>query len=117
MSFNACQAVVPRSSRGEPVEGCGDSDTHSRPQTHPTTLDYLEESLCSPADDEGIHSVRLKLQGPEKQCQKSLPAEESEEARLERLGRQRPEVFDSIWSEIGFVFSISMSQVLSVCTP
>lgn len=40
--------------------------------------------------------------------------EESAEARLERLGRQRPEAFDSVWSEIGFVFSISMSQVLSV---
>lgn len=40
--------------------------------------------------------------------------EESVDARLERLGRQRPEVFESIWAEIGFVFSISMSQVLSV---
>jgi hypothetical protein len=44
----------------------------------------------------------------------SLAAEESLEARLERLGRQRPEVFSSVWAEIGFVFSISMSQVLSV---
>jgi len=42
--------------------------------------------------------------------------EESTEARLERLGRQRPDVFDSIWPEMGFVFSISMSQVLSVCS-
>ncbi len=42
------------------------------------------------------------------------PVEESLEARLERLGRQRPEVFSSVWAEIGFVFSISMSQVLSV---
>lgn len=40
--------------------------------------------------------------------------EESTEAMLERLGRQRPEVFGSIWAEIGFVFSISMSQVLTV---
>lgn len=40
--------------------------------------------------------------------------EESTEAMLERLGRQRPEVFDSIWAEIGFIFSISMSQVLTV---
>lgn len=40
--------------------------------------------------------------------------EESNEARLERLGSQRPEVFGSIWAEIGFVFSISMSQVLTV---
>jgi hypothetical protein len=44
----------------------------------------------------------------------SPAAEESLEARLERLGRQRPEVFSSVWAEIGFVFSISMSQVLSV---
>jgi hypothetical protein len=40
--------------------------------------------------------------------------EESLEVRLEQLGRQRPEVFGSVWAEIGFVFSISMSQVLSV---
>ncbi|KAI1007440.1 hypothetical protein K3495_g783 [Podosphaera aphanis] len=33
--------------------------------------------------------------------------------RLERLGRQRPEVFTSSWAEIGFIFSISMSQILS----
>ena len=47
--------------------------------------------------------------------QKDSPAvEESMEARIERLGRARPEVFDSLWSEIVFVFSISMSQVLTV---
>jgi hypothetical protein len=46
----------------------------------------------------------------------SPAVEESTEARLERLGRQRPEVFDSVWSEIGFVFAISMSQVLTVST-
>ena len=44
----------------------------------------------------------------------SPAVEESLEAMLERLGRQRPEVFGSLWAEIGFVFSISMSQVLSV---
>lgn len=40
--------------------------------------------------------------------------EEAPEIRIERLGRQRPEVFKSLWAEIGFVFSISMSQVLTV---
>lgn len=40
--------------------------------------------------------------------------EEAPEVRIERLGRQRPEVFHSLWAEIGFVFSISMSQVLTV---
>jgi hypothetical protein len=34
---------------------------------------------------------------------------------IERLGRERPEVFKSRWSEIGFVFSICMSQLLTVC--
>ncbi|KAK1081965.1 hypothetical protein LTR48_007241, partial [Friedmanniomyces endolithicus] len=39
--------------------------------------------------------------------------EESEAARIERLGRQRPEMLDSIWKEAGFVFSIAMSQLLT----
>lgn len=40
--------------------------------------------------------------------------EESLEARIERLGRERPQQFKTLWAEIVFVFSISMSQVLSV---
>lgn len=40
--------------------------------------------------------------------------EESDEARIERLGRQRPEKFKTLWSEIGFVFSVVMSQVMTV---
>ncbi|KAK3671171.1 hypothetical protein LTR78_008972 [Recurvomyces mirabilis] len=39
--------------------------------------------------------------------------EETEAARVERLGRQRPDKLTSIWRETGFVFSIVMSQVLS----
>lgn len=38
---------------------------------------------------------------------------EAEEARIERLGRQRPESLTSIWREVGFVFSIVMSQLLT----
>jgi len=38
---------------------------------------------------------------------------EPETARIERLGRQRPEKLASIWTEIGFVFSIVMSQLLT----
>ena len=38
--------------------------------------------------------------------------DESEAARLERLGRQRPEGLTR-WQEIGFVFSVVMSQALS----
>ena len=38
---------------------------------------------------------------------------ESEAARIERLGRQRPQNLGSLWKEIGFVFSIVMSQALT----
>ncbi|KAK6425729.1 hypothetical protein LTR95_016230, partial [Oleoguttula sp. CCFEE 5521] len=40
-------------------------------------------------------------------------AEESPRARIERLGRERPAVFTTAWKEIIFVFSISMSQLLT----
>lgn len=38
---------------------------------------------------------------------------ESEAARIERLGRQRPEKLGSLWIEIAFVFSITVSQALT----
>lgn len=38
---------------------------------------------------------------------------ESEHARLERLGRQRPEKLTSLWMELGFCFAVVMSQLLS----
>jgi len=38
---------------------------------------------------------------------------ESEKARIERLGRQRPEALGSAWKEVGFVFSVTMSQLLT----
>ena len=39
--------------------------------------------------------------------------EESLEDRIERLGRQRPASFPTIWSEVAFVFSIMMSQIMT----
>lgn len=36
------------------------------------------------------------------------------ERDIERLGRERPAAFKNAWTEIAFVFSISMSQVLAV---
>ena len=39
--------------------------------------------------------------------------EESLQARIERLGRERPLIFTTRWSEISFVFSIIMSQFLT----
>lgn len=44
----------------------------------------------------------------------SIPAvDESLQVQIERLGRERPPIFTTRWSEIVFVFSISMSQFLT----
>ncbi|KAL5323756.1 hypothetical protein ACEPPN_008297 [Leptodophora sp. 'Broadleaf-Isolate-01'] len=39
--------------------------------------------------------------------------EESLQSKIERLGRERPPIFTTRWSEISFVFSIIMSQFLT----
>lgn len=39
--------------------------------------------------------------------------EESTNGRIERLGRERPPTFNTIWNEVSFVFSITMSQLLT----
>ncbi|KAF5561983.1 multidrug resistance [Fusarium phyllophilum] len=39
--------------------------------------------------------------------------DESLQTRIERLGRERPPIFTTRWSEIIFIFSISMSQFLT----
>lgn len=41
-------------------------------------------------------------------------APESENARIERLGRQRPEKFKSIWAEFMFCYSILASMFMAV---
>ena len=39
--------------------------------------------------------------------------EESMEARIDRLGRERPPHFATLWAELMFVFSIMMSQIMT----
>ncbi|KAI1627842.1 major facilitator superfamily domain-containing protein [Exophiala viscosa] len=41
------------------------------------------------------------------------PTEESLQERITRLGRERPPIFATPWSEISFVFSVIMSQFLT----
>lgn len=40
---------------------------------------------------------------------------ETESARIERLGRERPAKFKSLWAEFAFCYSIIASQCLAVC--
>jgi hypothetical protein len=76
-------------------------------------------SSPSPSREQLANDSNLSALGPtEKENhqhgRQPLTTEESEAVRIERLGRQRPEVFDSLSAEVGFVFSIAMSQVLTV---
>ncbi|RKF64435.1 Drug resistance protein [Erysiphe neolycopersici] len=64
---------------------------------------------------ERVDSFKLRVKKDLDQKSTDLKSgfEESLETRLRRLGSQRPEVFSSLWAEIGFIFSISMSQILT----
>ena len=46
--------------------------------------------------------------------EQSERVDESEAARIERLGRARPAVFKSLWTEIGFCYSVLASQFMAV---
>ncbi|KAK6380724.1 hypothetical protein LTS17_004924 [Exophiala oligosperma] len=50
---------------------------------------------------------------PSNTNQPETTPEESLEAKIERLGRERPSSFTTIWNEVLFVFSIIMSQFLT----
>ena len=39
---------------------------------------------------------------------------ESDRARVERMGREKPEMFKSLWAEVGFCYSILASQFMAV---
>lgn len=65
------------------------------------------DRVADPSAD-GVHSLDLH------DIADVTPAvDESLQARIERLGRERPLIFTTRWSEIVFVFSISMSQFLT----
>jgi MFS family permease len=70
-------------------------------------------TLGSPAPDEHLPSLVSGAPHHHDEDEVIRITEESLEARIERLGRQRPDEFQTVWSEIAFVFSITMSQLLT----
>ena len=42
------------------------------------------------------------------------PGGEDMQARVERLGRERPAIFKTLWREVGFCFSLLASMVMAV---
>ncbi|KAJ9636644.1 hypothetical protein H2204_005244 [Knufia peltigerae] len=68
--------------------------------------------VASPPNPTSNESSTMELPVVEK-APTEPDTEESMEARIERLGRERPPAFKTVWSELGFVFSILMSQILT----
>lgn len=66
----------------------------------------------SALDDRSLPNVHAPPRADEQDAVERF-VEESLEAKIERLGRERPAAFKTIWSEIAFVFSITMSQLLT----
>ena len=62
------------------------------------------------------HHVRTSnafRQSSDKHGIPDIPTDDSIQVRIDRLGRQRPAIFLTRWSEVSFVFSICMSQFLT----
>ena len=74
-------------------------ETDNSPSQEPVQVPHLDltsksESLTIPGTEEVI---------------------ESEQARIERLGRERPAKFKSLGAELAFCYSIIASQFMAVC--
>jgi Major Facilitator Superfamily len=78
---------------------------HSYTTRNPSTTRGCIDTSAVPSE---------QTQGLEKDIPKEeAEYEESAQVRIERLSRERPKVFRSLWAEVAFVFSICMSQVIT----
>ena len=78
------------------------------PDPHGHSAEVAENANLS-ANEKGIEGGHHEQPSPS-----SGPTLLNEET-IERLGRQRPPHFSSIWAELAFCFSIFMCQILAVC--
>ncbi|KIW13015.1 hypothetical protein PV08_08202 [Exophiala spinifera] len=83
-----------------------------RGSQQPVSQDEQEVVATSSSDRPSNESSTVGLPIAEK-VRTEPDTEESMDVRIERLGRERPPTFKTIWSELGFVFSILMSQILT----
>ncbi|KAJ9416475.1 major facilitator superfamily domain-containing protein [Fusarium oxysporum] len=91
------------------------SPLHRAP-SNPSAMPTIPSRGCSPrALTQGVDPPPNNNPAPDLHdtAASSSVVDESLQARIERLGRERPPIFTTRWSEIIFVFSISMSQFLT----
>ena len=84
--------------------------------------DLREKALGKLEDDKGPSEKPVQvpqLDLPSKNENLAIPGTEevieSEQARIERLGRERPAKFKSLGAELAFCYSIIASQFMAVC--
>lgn len=84
--------------------------------------DLREKALGKLEDDRGPSEKPVQvpqLDLPSKNENLAIPGTEevieSEQARIERLGRERPAKFKSLGAELAFCYSIIASQFMAVC--
>ncbi|KAL9620365.1 MAG: hypothetical protein Q9160_005065 [Pyrenula sp. 1 TL-2023] len=84
-----------------------------RPLSNASCVTPLQSrSRSHGASAPNVHAATPSAKADEKH-KLDAPTGESQQARIERLGRERPPIFTTLWSEIFFVFSITMSQFLT----
>ena len=82
--------------------------------SQPVALNPIAGSSVQSSDAHSIsNEVTEGAHLPEGQSQQH-ESRESDRARIERLGREKPEVFKSLWAEVGFCYSILASQFMAV---
>ncbi|KAK5327595.1 hypothetical protein LTR93_002980 [Exophiala xenobiotica] len=86
------------------LQKLGDHPTASAGNPQDVAIQSLDPSSNETSSMEPSHSEKVHIE-PD--------VEESMEARIERLGRERPPIFKSLWTELGFIFSVLMSQILT----
>ena len=96
-------------------------ESDESPSQEPVQVTHLDlpnknKSVKSPSK-EPVQVPHLDL--PSKRESLTIPGTEevieSEQARIERLGRERPAKFKSLGAELAFCYSIIASQFMAVC--
>lgn len=83
-----------------------------RPESSGGSHERVADALTA-AEGHELTPFHASLSPPAANNETLNPVDENFAVRIERLGRQRPPQFKNIWSEIGFLFSIYMSQILT----
>lgn len=99
-----------------PPEPLRPQTSHLAPDRPTSDTPYVYGESSRGEEEEKKHRVENGDGAPARQDLPSPEDEESEseDARIEHLGRQRPEKFKTMWAEFMFCYSILASEFMAV---